>query len=219
MIDPQHRAREQTTQAEQAFPHPSIMPAVTKPFAHQSRAVKRDVTGFVADDQPAHAAQRFIPAMTVQHLVIHVADDFGQQQNVEFEPDAEPFAQAAEQPKTPMAGDRRTAKTREHFAKQARVFGFFGEPQIDQRSNTRIGSQQPLAIPSDQVGRTSAIAELELLDRAREFRPRLLRNIPGRMPRGLGTIETVLLEVTDPVVDVHDESTVKDAGKIPARRR
>ena len=58
-------------------------------------------------------------------------------------------------------------------------------------------------IPSDQVGRAAAIAELELLERLDELLQGRTRHDQGSVPVGLGAIEGIAAEVFDPVVEIH----------------
>src|SRR5882672_316759 len=102
--------------------------------------------------------------MPSHHTVVGRADDFGQQQNLEFSSHADGPAALAEGGEAPMRSDGLAAKAIHCAAKQARVFTFFGEPKVHDDAHLRSLTAEPFRIVSDERGRAAAIAELELLE-------------------------------------------------------
>jgi hypothetical protein len=107
--------------------------------------------------------------VAAEDSVVGCADDFGEEEDLEFVADAEDFAGEAEGGEAPVTLDFFAAETLDGAAEEAGVFAFFSEPMIDDALEFGADGGKGMGVVGDEGGRTASVAEFELFERAENF--------------------------------------------------
>ena len=200
VVDPKHGACGETHEIEYARPEHAEFPSGSR----HAVLVEGDVSGLIADDEPAHLGDGIIfPAAVFEHhLVIHVADDLRQDQRAELEAHAQEFPNEAEYGEAPVGLDFLATETLHGIAKKPRVLGFLKEPEIDKLPGVRAG-EEFLPVPCGQVTRAAAVPEFELRERRQQGLDLVIGETGGCVPVRFHAVTLVVSEMVQPAVQVH----------------
>ena len=203
MAGPEYDCRRLAAQPELRLPKRSAQSQRRASSGRQPVAMERHMARFVAQDQPAHVGERRVGRMTAQDPIVRGADQFGEQQDLQFECDTQHTAAQTKRRETPVRRNAAASEAVYRATEQPGVFGLLRKPEINDRPHLIAAAPEPFGVVSDQRGRAAAVAEPELLQRGEErgedFRP----DGYGRGPVRFRTVASVPFEVRYPFCVVH----------------
>ena len=130
--------------------------------------VKRDVPGFISEDQTAHVGDGLVAAVPSNHPVVTRADDLDDEQDQHFKLGIEDAATLVEKAEGIAVLNQRSSQTGDGTVEQTAVFFLLGKPEINDFSHAVIGGTQCFGIGRNETAGSSAITELILRERGSE---------------------------------------------------
>jgi len=202
VIEPDDPDRSEEEGLELSGPCPAFNREPFGMIRGKTLGVKIHMMPFVGEDEIAKLDENGVSRVPLHQAVVAGPCEFSDHENLQLEVHTQRLSDDAKQAMGPVSGDRRAAETRQETPEQPRVLLFFGNKE---RQRGAVIGVVCIAVPrvGEEAAAVATFAELKVGERTCQQAGRYSHGKRGCFPVRFGTIETVFLEVAEPVFGVH----------------